>query len=428
MQRTIWIKSTYLFKNIQQAKNRNNIYQFQQCHSSPISCSGENFLSKLINSIKSDFDKDKEMKDNIKKFRQEAQKLEETDTMKKMREKYDSIEKETFKSSYKIIENMKEAKEKLNEKIDTMSDAETFRSAKENVKIAGGKILETKEMLSNAKVIQSISEKVKDVKSTIDSETFGEQDLMYDAPKKLRMREIEKKEMNPEDIEADTETQNVTLHKDSKWSNSWENFKDNNVYVNKLFDLKTRYDESDNALIRVSRYLTDRIQLASSGLISSTELSKVVTHICTVDPNFSLEIFQKSLQQDFIPNILEAFRQTNEEVLRDWCTDAPYAAFTHRLKEFKEQQLLMDIKILDIDDLQILGGKLTDQGPIILFNFVSQEIHCIRSKDGKLKDGDPEKVLRVNQTWAMCRDMDVFDPNAAWRVIELHQSQSDQYI
>ena len=38
--------------------------------------------------------------------------------------------------------------------------------------------------------------------------------------------------------EKSREATGVELHKDSKWFSSWQNFKDNNPYVNKIFEMK----------------------------------------------------------------------------------------------------------------------------------------------------------------------------------------------
>jgi len=40
---------------------------------------------------------------------------------------------------------------------------------------------------------------------------------------------------------------------------SWEKFKDNNPYVNKVLDWKIKYDESENPVIRASRLLTNKV-------------------------------------------------------------------------------------------------------------------------------------------------------------------------
>lgn len=114
----------------------------------------------------------------------------------------------------------------------------------------------------------------------------------------------------------------VELHKDSKWFQSWQNFKDNNAYVNKIFDWKMKYDESDNPVIRASRLITDKVSDLFGGLFTTTELSEVLTEICKTDPNFDKNKFLKDCEQDIIPNILEAMMKGDLEILKDWCHDA----------------------------------------------------------------------------------------------------------
>ena len=47
---------------------------------------------------------------------------------------------------------------------------------------------------------------------------------------------------------------------------SWQNFKDKNPYVNKVLDWKSKYEESDNAVIRASRVLTEKVVDIMGGL------------------------------------------------------------------------------------------------------------------------------------------------------------------
>ena len=55
-----------------------------QCYSSQ----KKGFLGDFIENLKEEFNRNKEMKDSVKKFREEAKKLEETDALKDARKKY----------------------------------------------------------------------------------------------------------------------------------------------------------------------------------------------------------------------------------------------------------------------------------------------------------------------------------------------------
>lgn len=54
--------------------------------------SKKGFLGEFLDTLKQELNKNKEMKENIKKFREEAKKLEESDALKQARRKYVSIQ------------------------------------------------------------------------------------------------------------------------------------------------------------------------------------------------------------------------------------------------------------------------------------------------------------------------------------------------
>lgn len=102
------------------------------------------------------------------------------------------------------------------------------------------------------------------------------------------MRDDFPSKKNAEDIVANEEATGVVMHKDSVWNQQWENFKNSKVgesgyhnirnistpnMTNKTYtwtsliknilsgisDLKIQYDESDNAIIKASRFLTEKL-------------------------------------------------------------------------------------------------------------------------------------------------------------------------
>lgn len=54
------------------------------------------FLGEFLDSLKQELNKNKEMKESIRKFREEAKKLEESDALKQARRKYVSIQPQTL--------------------------------------------------------------------------------------------------------------------------------------------------------------------------------------------------------------------------------------------------------------------------------------------------------------------------------------------
>lgn len=83
-------------------------------------------------------------------------------------------------------------------------------------------------------------------------------DKIYKPPEKLRKR-TQSSAVSNEDITPNTEAMGIELHKDSKFYQSWEKFKDSNPYVNKMLDWKIKFDESENPVIKASRLLTNKV-------------------------------------------------------------------------------------------------------------------------------------------------------------------------
>lgn len=229
-------------------------------------------------------------------------------------------------------------------------------------------------------------------------------------------------------IEANTDATGVELHKDSKFYQSWENFKNNNEYVNKVLSWKMKYDESENPVIRASRLLTDKVSDIMGGMFTKTELSETLTEICKVEPNFNEKTFLRNCETDIIPNILEAMIRGNLEVLRDWCFESCYNIIATPIAAAQKIGYFLDSKVLDIENVDLAMGKVMEQGPVLIITFQAQQIMIVRDKDNRIVEGDPEKVMRVNYVWVLCRDQNDLNPRSAWRLMELSASSQEQFL
>lgn len=98
------------------------------------------------------------------------------------------------------------------------------------------------------------------------------------------------------------------------------------------------------------------------------------------------------------------------------------------IKQAQAQGMRLESKILDVDNVDLLMGKVMEQGPVLIIGFTSQQILCVRDKVGLVVEGDPEKVMRVNYVWVLCRDRSILDPRAAWRLLDVHASSSEQLV
>uniref|UniRef100_A0A8C0I8H2 Translocase of inner mitochondrial membrane 44 n=1 Tax=Bubo bubo TaxID=30461 RepID=A0A8C0I8H2_BUBBB len=376
------------------------------------------FISGFVENIKQELAKNKEMKESIKKFRDEAKKLEESDALREARRKYKTIESETVKTSEVIKKKLEEITGTVKESLDEVSKSDIGRKIKEGVeeaaktaKQSAESVTKGGEKLGKTAAFKAISQGVETVKKEIDESVLG-QTGPYKRPERLRKRtEFSGERIKEERIfEANEEAMGVVLHKDSKWYQQWKDFKDNNVVFNRFFEMKMKYDESDNAFIRASRAVTDKVTDLIGGLFSKTEMSEVLTEILKVDPSFDKDRFLKQCEYDIIPNVLEnKFKRVTQV-----CSKAMGLQFHSR--------------ILDIDNIDLAMGKMMEQGPVLIITFQAQVVMVIKNQKGEVVEGDPDKVLRMLYVWALCRDQDELNPYAAWRLLDISSSSTEQVL
>jgi len=386
------------------------------------------FFGSLVENIKEEFNKNKDIKDNIKKFRDQAKKLEDSDALKEARDKYKTLERETMKSSTVIREKLGEIGEKVKES-DVLKKASDIGSELgKQAQKAAEKISETTGQFADTAAYKKVSERLTTIKDEVSDATKLSRRLGYQPPTVLRKRSDTETMKKEKIFAADTETQTITVHKDSQWYQSWKDFKDNNTYLNKLFDLKSKYDESDNLVVRVARTFTDKISGALSSVFSPSETSEALTEICRVDPTFDVAQFIRIVQYDVIPNIFESLARGELEILRDWCTEAVYSVLIHPINTSKALNYKYHLKIIDLTDVELIAAKIMEMGPVLVVNFQAQQIAFITDANGKVVEGDPEQINRINYVFALGRDPTVLDPLAAWRLVDLSASKISHFV
>ncbi|CAH1159741.1 unnamed protein product [Phaedon cochleariae] len=387
------------------------------------------FLSRLYDNFREEMAKNKEMKESLKKFREEAEKLEQSDALKAARQKFESVEREASKGSEVFKDSLGTIKDKVKGVIDDASKSDIARKAGKFTEEVGKqthRISEKAQEISKTGAFQSISHATKVVKQEIDNTSM--EGKVYVSPTTLRKRTETSAVVHQKYYEPNTDAMGVELHKDSKFYESWQNFKDNNAYVHKVMDWKLKYDESENPVIRASRALTEKVGDIMGGLFQKTELSETLTEICKIDTTFDAKRFLKQCETDIIPNILEAMTRGDLEILKDWCHEGPYNLFAIPIQEAYKKGYKIESKILDVDNVDLLMGKVMDQGPVLIISFTSQQVMAVKNSTGEVVEGDLDKIMRVNYVWVLCRDPSEPDPRAAWRLLDISASSNEQLV
>ncbi|RXG58828.1 Mitochondrial import inner membrane translocase subunit TIM44 [Armadillidium vulgare] len=388
--------------------------------------------------MRDEMTKNKKLRDSIKDFKKDMEKFEKSESLQKAREKYRIVEEETAEGSKKAMMHLESLKQKVKETVEEAQKTEILQKASrvtEEATKTAQRVTETLsqkgEEITKSQTYKTLSDTARAVREEIDQSTFGKKGRVYRPPEVLRLRVERDVDMEEKIIQANTEATGITIHKDSRFTQSWEEFKNNNPYINKVLEWRNKLDESDNPLVRASLLLKEKVSDVFSGVFSRTELSEALTEICKMDPNFDKERFLLECEFVIIPNILEAMNRPDlkaSKVLQDWCYERAFNILAAPVKQIEQLGFKLESKILDVDNVDLVMGKVMEEGPVLALSFQSQQIICVKNSHGEVVEGDPTKVMRVQYVWVLCRDMVELNPQAAWRLLDLSAQSSEQLV
>ncbi|KAL3998881.1 Tim44-like domain family protein [Acanthocheilonema viteae] len=392
-----------------------------QHHSRP-----RNFLKNLLDNIREEFEKNKELQENRRQLDERLRSLNDSEALKEARRKFELIEKETLKSSQLIQNKINEVRDHISKIVVEVQKTETGKKVSlaaeeilKQVKNAAEMMEKAAEQIGDNELYQSVSSSVKMIKDEVDSIVDVR---MYTRPDQLRMRSASFSTYTDRIVEANPNAVDVELHKESKWYAGWKTFSENNIYYNKILDWKMRLDESDNLALRMMRSFTDKI----SSLFGHSEISEVLSEIQKVDPNFDKNEWLRFCEKEIIPNVMEAFIRGDLKILKDWCYERAYNILSTIVNEYKKVNFsTADSRVIDIDRVEMVTGKMMEHGPVIIITFQAYMVNIVRNMEGKVVEGDPNSPVRVHHVWVMCRDMKEYNPKMAWKVLEIHMQKGN---
>lgn len=221
---------------------------------------------------------------------------------------------------------------------------------------------------------------------------------------------------------------NVTLHKDAAWKEAWRDFRDTNGVLQKLFNAKSVYQESENPLISTARGITDTI----AGFFAENETAMVIKKFREMDPQFQVEPFLQELREYMLPEVLDAYVKGDVETLKLWLSAAQFSVYEALTKQYLKAGMKSDGRILDIRNVDILKAKMLDPGdvPVFIITCRTQEVHVYRNaKTNELAAGMEDKVQLVTYAIGLTRiPEDVSNPETrGWRLIEMQKAGRDWY-
>ncbi|KAL6338204.1 hypothetical protein AAG906_015172 [Vitis piasezkii] len=411
---------------------------------SPNGCSGYRGFSvfnEFSNKIKGEVNRNSEFQQTVKELKEKAEELKGVKEELKVRTKQtteqlykhvDGVWTEAEATAKKVSANVKEkisAPQRISssgeEKHHGPSDtAETlFGKFKSSVSTVSPKVSLAFEKLKEAKVLDLAKKGYDIVKDELSSN-----------PSKRKQMQRAASSASPG--ERSTKTDIVIVpSKQSRWSKKWEALKDK-MQGHPVFkrisglsepvvtkgqelaeDVRERWETSDNPVVH-------KIQDLNESVFGETAAAMSFKEIRRRDPSFSLPDFVSEVQEVIRP-VLNAYIKGDAETLKKYCSPEVIERCKAEHGAYQTMGIIFDNKILHISDVEVRETKMMGTSPIIIVAFQTQQVYCVRSADGSIKEGGKDTIHTVYYAWAMQQvDAEELGEGAIypiWRLREMQQ-------
>lgn len=387
-----------------------------------------NVFAEFVNSIRRQIEENKEFQQSVKQLSAETTKITESDMMQAAAK----AAQKSAKSTSKLAQQVKSTAEKVVESPSFKKSVESVSHAAEQVSTTVAKVAEP---IIEAPVVKNIR---RDIMS---GQTENPRYMEY-KPKEVREKEraeriAEARASNPfgndcsRPVSANPDAgAAVVQHKESKWSEAWKSFKENNPLTKTLLQAHRKIEESDSPFMDRVRGIMYTVQ----GAFEETEQAQVVKAIQTVEPGFSIDKFLREATRWMIPDIMETYLRSDRIGLKDWVNDVAYSILDDGIKAQETSGLRSDCKLLDLRNVELAQAKLLENGiPVLVLTFRTQEILVFRDRLTRaIRLGSEDQIMHAAYAIVMTKDQ-VLDPSiqvnprtSGWRVTEMVKQDSRQ--
>jgi predicted lipid-binding transport protein (Tim44 family) len=136
--------------------------------------------------------------------------------------------------------------------------------------------------------------------------------------------------------------------------------------------------------------------------------------IAAADPGFDLDQFITGAKTAY-EMIVSAFATGDRELLARLLDRDVYESFTAAIEARASRGESLMTKVVSIDKTGVFDAGARDGTLQVTLRFMASLISATHDKDGKLIDGDPEKMVSMVDLWTFARPAGSRDPN--WKLI-----------
>ena len=165
-----------------------------------------------------------------------------------------------------------------------------------------------------------------------------------------------------------------------------------------------------------------RAALPRNVTIANEVIERTLLDIARQDQDFDVGKFSMGAQDAFAI-IVESFAAGDRDTLKNLLEPQVYEAFNGALVAREQSGDTMSTEIHAVRKAEILDAKVDGRVAYVTIRFIADETCVIRSKDGVILSGDPDRITEMNDIWTFSRLVKSKDPR--WL---LHQTRDGDVV
>ena len=114
--------------------------------------------------------------------------------------------------------------------------------------------------------------------------------------------------------------------------------------------------------------------------------------------------------------IITSFAKGDKQSLKSLLGKSLYSDFSEVINERQKKELKYETTFIGIKSSKIQEFKKIENIYKVTVNFVSEIITCVKDKNNKIIDGNPDTIKTVNDVWKFSKNMWSQDPT--WYLVE----------
>jgi predicted lipid-binding transport protein (Tim44 family) len=135
------------------------------------------------------------------------------------------------------------------------------------------------------------------------------------------------------------------------------------------------------------------------------------------DPNFNPDAFLAGARSAF-EIILKAFAAGDTAALQPLLSPDVFGAFSEAIRARQAAKETHETKLVAIKAATIEHIAVDGTAGLVTVKLISDQINVTRAADGKVVDGDPDKVIEKTDFWTFSRPLRSRNPN--WTLVATH--------